>query len=269
MLDHHSKIFLKERTSFSIDSLLSKNTLKNEHQNEILASLSPPPLIPRAVNGRFVLPHNLQMNDPPVSPPTLLPNMQPPFHGLLPPDMFLPPNFPLDILARSGMLYQNLANFSGYNHSLFGKSRQPRTAYTSLQLLELENEFKKSKYLSRPKRYEVSTRLGLSETQVKIWFQNRRMKVKKSKMPKTVDTRLNDSEESDLKSDTNNEFDDDSNIDVESPCLEPEGLANQELLEMKLEAPENSDEFHQQMLHRMHYNHPGISPRDYSLTAKY
>ena len=49
---------------------------------------------------------------------------------------------------------------------MFGKCRQPRTAYTSLQLLELESEFKKSKYLSRPKRYEVSTRLGLSETQV-------------------------------------------------------------------------------------------------------
>ena len=49
---------------------------------------------------------------------------------------------------------------------MFGKCRQPRTAYTSLQLLELEAEFKKSKYLSRPKRYEVSTRLGLTETQV-------------------------------------------------------------------------------------------------------
>ena len=55
---------------------------------------------------------------------------------------------------------------AGYNNSMFGKCRQPRTAYTSLQLLELEAEFKKSKYLSRPKRYEVSTRLGLTETQV-------------------------------------------------------------------------------------------------------
>lgn len=265
MLDQNSKIFLKERTSFSIDSLLSKSTFKNESQNETSSSLSPPPLIPRAVNGRFFLPQNFQL---PSEPPTLQPSMQSPFQGLLPPDIFLPPNFPLDLLARSGMLYQNLANFQGYNHSLFGKSRQPRTAYTSLQLLELENEFKKSKYLSRPKRYEVSTRLGLSETQVKIWFQNRRMKVKKSKLPKNQDNRLNDSEESDLKSD-NNEFDDDGNIDVESPSLVSEGLANQELLEMKLEAPENSEEFHQQMLHRMHYNHPGLSATDYSLSAKY
>ena len=53
---------------------------------------------------------------------------------------------------------------------MFGKCRQPRTAYTSLQLLELEAEFKKSKYLSRPKRYEVSTRLGLTETQVQTIY---------------------------------------------------------------------------------------------------
>merc|ERR1719330_2084749 len=97
----------------------------------------------------------------------------------------------------------------GYNNSMFGKCRQPRTAYTSLQLLELEAEFKKSKYLSRPKRYEVSTRLGLTETQVKIWFQNRRMKMKKIKLAKNC-------EGSKQESCLNQEEDEDDDIDVGS-----------------------------------------------------
>merc|ERR1719229_1601204 len=78
------------------------------------------------------------------------------------------------------MLYPNFPHFTGYPHSLLGKTRRPRTAFTSQQLLELEKQFKINKYLSRPKRFEVATALILTETQVKIWFQNRRMKWKRA-----------------------------------------------------------------------------------------
>lgn len=61
----------------------------------------------------------------------------------------------------------------GPQHTLLGKTRRPRTAFTSQQLLELEKQFKENKYLSRPKRFEVATGLCLTETQVKhINFKN-------------------------------------------------------------------------------------------------
>ncbi len=65
--------------------------------------------------------------------------------------------------------------FTGAN----GLRRRGRQTYTRWQTLELEKEYYTNHYITRRRRIEMAHSLQLTERQLKIWFQNRRMNLKK------------------------------------------------------------------------------------------
>ncbi|KAL4635286.1 homeobox protein engrailed-2b-like [Arapaima gigas] len=60
------------------------------------------------------------------------------------------------------------------------EDKRPRTAFTAEQLQRLKAEFQTNRYLTEHRRQSLAQELSLNESQIKIWFQNKRAKIKKA-----------------------------------------------------------------------------------------
>ncbi|ENN73342.1 hypothetical protein YQE_10102, partial [Dendroctonus ponderosae] len=98
------------------------------------------------------------------------------------PDSSSPGLTPLTPGYASPRLSEDSGRESGGAVSQSGRKKRSRAAFTHAQVFELERRFSQQRYLSGPERADLAAALKLTETQVKIWYQNRRYKTKRKQL---------------------------------------------------------------------------------------
>nr|XP_057933544.1 homeobox protein notochord [Doryrhamphus excisus] len=160
--------------SFTIEALLAK---PDESTSGRASPLS------YGVKFQPGLPHHVTFPLTPVPSYVYSGNMLPPEYSL-----YCCPPFSYQSSYRGAFYAQ--ASVSKVNagglHSAFkakgGKSKRMRTSFTSEQLSRLEKEFARQQYMVGSERFLLASALQLTEAQVKVWFQNRRIKWRKQSL---------------------------------------------------------------------------------------
>ncbi len=91
-----------------------------------------------------------------------------------------PISFLHDLGPRSRRIKKASPSKEGPTGNSTPMEKRPRTAFSSEQLARLKKEFEDNRYLTEERRRNLALELGLNENQIKIWFQNKRAKIKKS-----------------------------------------------------------------------------------------
>uniref|UniRef100_A0A3B3SRA0 BarH-like homeobox 2 n=1 Tax=Paramormyrops kingsleyae TaxID=1676925 RepID=A0A3B3SRA0_9TELE len=88
-------------------------------------------------------------------------------------------NISTDIKSEKEECDEEISSSRGSPQIRSKKPRKARTAFSDHQLNQLERSFERQKYLSVQDRMDLAAALGLTDTQVKTWYQNRRTKWKR------------------------------------------------------------------------------------------
>ena len=147
-----------QKLSFGMDTILGSN-FENSENSENLSDIS-------ADSGASL--GTVEIPNPPVTMPRL-PVTQADYYGQAPFFRYAPP---------SSNIYNGVMA-AQHRVVLSHKTKRNRTVFTNEQLDRLELVFTKSKYLVGNERTALAAELNLNETQVKVWFQNRRIKYRK------------------------------------------------------------------------------------------
>ncbi|KAK3094419.1 hypothetical protein FSP39_001544 [Pinctada imbricata] len=92
-----------------------------------------------------------------------------------------------------------------------GKKKHTRPTFSGQQIFALEKTFEQTKYLAGPERARLAYALGMSESQVKVWFQNRRTKWRKKHAAEMASAKKKQEQAEEL--DENSDMDDDQSSD--------------------------------------------------------
>ncbi|XP_077334209.1 homeobox protein notochord-like [Lithobates pipiens] len=166
------------KLSFNIDSILSKADRPNPTKLPMDRSWQAPPSPPAPYGYSYgVMPY------PPMwiyNPPTGYSNLMQPQPQVRAPRSDCLCSDPL--CKEKGLAYthSSINNLSWRTGPC--KMKRIRTVFTPEQLERLEKEFLKQQYMVGTERVDLAATLNLTETQVKVWFQNRRIKWRKQSL---------------------------------------------------------------------------------------
>ena len=185
LLSHPSQISSDNETKpkalpFSIDNILRRPVPPAGHQVRPTAPAvprSPPHLVPGSPRGKA----DVLSSEPVSSPPTT--------DADCPPGMVRGPNGKLVPAWVFCTRYSDRPSSGPRARKVRKKAaaeevsaadKRPRTAFSSDQLQRLKDEFTANRYLTEERRRALAVELGLNDNQIKIWFQNKRAKLKKA-----------------------------------------------------------------------------------------